>query len=104
MQNSDAPLPEVEKVSRLIDAIREYALRDARESCNGHGAGIYHAPCLASWDAFAWFELVKDWEIVDYLLSGSDRSKRLLRSLQACVQWYGQGVVHDLNRRMGMIN
>ncbi len=83
-------LPEVGKISTLIDAVRDYAVSRARASYDKNPAEAYRAPCLASWDAFLWFELVQDWEMVDFLLSGGPRSRRLMRSLQSLLQWYGQ--------------
>ena len=90
MQNNGIPLPAVEKISKLIDALRDYAVKSAREYWEEHLEVTYHAPCLSSWDAFSWFELVQDWELVDFLISGADKARLLVRSLQSCLQWYGQ--------------
>lgn len=83
-------LPEVEKISKLIDALRAYADVSAREHCEEHPAETYCAPCMASWDALAWFELVQEWDLIDFLVSGTNEAKLLVRSLQSCLQWFGQ--------------
>jgi len=64
----------------------------------------YDAPYLASWDALAWFELVQDRELVDFLTGGSEESMLLLRSLQTCLQWYGQGEVDEILRHLSMMS
>jgi hypothetical protein len=107
MQNNGIPLPEVEKISKLIDALRDYAVKSARAYWEDHLKDTYLAPCLASWDAFMWSELVQDSELVDFLISGTDKAGLLVRSLQSCLQWYGQteldGILSRL-RIMSMIN
>ena len=90
MQNKSMSLPAVEKISKLIDALRAYADVSARKHCEEHPAETYYAQCLASWDALAWFELVQEWDLIDFLVSGTDEAKLLVRSLQSCLQWYGQ--------------
>jgi|SRR5208337_372388 len=100
-------MPGVEKISKLIDALRDYAVKSARVYLEEHLKDAYHAPCLASWDAFMWFELVQDWELVDFLISGTDRAKLLMKSLQSCLQWYGQTEIEEIHsrlKRMSIIN
>jgi hypothetical protein len=97
-------LPEVEKISKLIDALRDYAVRSARAYWEEHMTDAYRAPSLASWDSFAWFELVQDWEIIDFLISGADKAKLLVRSLQSLLQWYGQTEVDEILARMSLMS
>lgn len=104
MQNNDIPLPEVEKISKLIDALRDYAVKSARVSYEENLTDTYSAPCLASWDAFAWFELVQDREIIDFLTSGTRQAKLLVRSLQSCLQWYGQTEVDKILARIRVLS
>jgi len=107
MQNSDIPLPGVEKISKLIDAIRDYAVKSARTYWEDHLKDTYQAPSLTSWDAFMWFELVQDSELVEFLISGTDKAKLLVRSLQSCLQWYGQTEIEEIKSRLkitSMIN
>ena len=96
MENSELPLPELGKLSRLISALRDYALKSARDQWTKNTSSAYLAPCINSWDAFAWFELAKDWEVVNYLLSDTKRAGRLMRSLHYCLQWYGQNEIDRL--------
>lgn len=95
---------EIEQASRLIGALKEFAARDARESFEGSLTDRYHAPILASWDALKWFELIQDWEIVDFLISRDRDARRLVISLQALLIWYGQEYVDELRRRMRVMS
>jgi len=104
MQNSGMCLPEVEKISKLIDALRDYAANSARAYYEENPMDTYRGPCLASWDAFAWFELMQDWELVDFLLSDASESRRLMRSLQSLLQWYGQAEVDEIIERMSVLS
>jgi hypothetical protein len=104
MQNNGMRLPEIEKISMLIDALRDYAVKSARAHWEEHLTDTYCAPCLASWDAFAWFELVQDLEIIDFLTSGTRQAKLLVRSLQSCLQWYGQTEIDEILARMSLIS
>jgi hypothetical protein len=107
MRNNDIPLPEVEKISKLIDALRDYAVKRARVYWKEQMKETYHAPCLSSWDAFMWFELAQDWELSDFLVSGSDKANKLVKSLQSCLQRYGQTEIDGILVRlkiMSMIN
>jgi len=100
MQNNDTPLPGVEKISKLIDALRDYSLMSARAYWEDQFKDTYQAPCLASWDAFQWFELVQDWELIDFLISGTDKARLLVRSLQSHLQWSGQAEIDEILARM----
>lgn len=104
MQNNGIPLPEVEKISKLIDALRDYAVKSARANREEHLKDTYQSPCLASWDAFMWFELVQDWELVDFLTSGTDKAALLVRSLQSCLQWYGQTELEKIHLRLKILS
>jgi hypothetical protein len=97
-------LPDVEKISKLIDALRDYALRSARRYGEEHLVVTYDAPYLASWDALAWFELVQDRELVDFLTGGSEEARLLMWSLQTCLQWYGQSEVDEILRHLSMMS
>jgi hypothetical protein len=99
MHNGDVPFPSVKQISHLIDALRDCALRSACDHCERQTTDIYRAPSLSSWDASDWFELVHDWDIVDFLMSGSDEANRLVRSLQGSLQWYGQTEVEEILAR-----
>jgi hypothetical protein len=96
MENTELPLPELWKLSGLISAVRDYALKSARDQWSKNTSDNYITPCLDSWDAFAWFELANDWDVVNYLLSGTTRSRRLMRSLYYCLKWYGQSEIDRL--------
>ncbi len=94
-------------MSKLIDAIRDYAVKSAQAYYEEDPTDSYRAPCLTSWDALQWFELVKDWEMVDFLLADDTRARRLMRSLQSLLQWYGQTEIDEILahfRIMGMVN
>ncbi|MGO9015125.1 MAG: hypothetical protein ACLQF0_09105 [Dissulfurispiraceae bacterium] len=97
-------MPEVEKISKLIDALRYYAIKNARQYWTEHLKDIYHAPCLASWDAFMWLELVPDWELIDFLISGTDEAKLLMKSLQSCLQWFGQNEIEKIYSNLKMMS
>jgi hypothetical protein len=99
MRNDDVPFPAVKQISHLIDALRDYALRSARLHCEQQMTDTYRAPFLTSWDACQWFELMHDWEIVDFLISGNDQANLLVKSLQAFLQWYGQTEVEEILER-----
>ena len=104
MHGDSLPIPIVEKISRLIDALRDYTLIEAGAFPGNSWATSYSAPDLASWDAFQWFELAQDWEIADFLASGTYRAKVLLRSLQSLVQWYGDSERNRMLQRTRIVN
>lgn len=94
----------VEKISRLCSALRDFADRDAKASFEESLLDNYDAPCLSSWDVLQWFELVQDWEIVDFLISGDKEARRLMKSLQALLQWYGQREIDEMQRRRSIMS
>jgi hypothetical protein len=104
MQNNDIPLPGVGKISKLIDALRDYSLMSARAYWEGHFKDTYQAPYLASWDAFMWFELVQDWELIDFLISGTDKAQLLIRSLQSFLQLSGQAEIDEIIARLRLMS
>ena len=104
MHGDSLPIPGVEKISRLIDALRDYALKEAGAFPGDSWATSYCAPDLVSWDAFEWFEHAQDWEVADFLTSGTYRVKVLIRSLQSLVHWYGQAERNKMLRRMRIVN
>jgi hypothetical protein len=97
-------LPEIEKISRLIDAIRDFVAKDVRAAFEEYRLDTYDAPCLSLWDALQWFELAQDWEIVDFLISGDKEARRLMKSLQALLQWYGQEEINEMQRRRSILS
>ena len=100
MQSKGMPLIAVEKVSRLIDVLRDFAFRDGRASFEESTFATYEGPCLSLWGAGEWFELAEDWEVVDFLLSGEKEARRLMSSLQALLQWYGQQAIDEIQKRL----
>jgi hypothetical protein len=52
MHGDSLPIPGVEKISRLIDALRDCALKEAGAFPGESWAASYSAPNLALWDAF----------------------------------------------------
>jgi len=107
LKSNDMHLPEVGKISKIIDAMRTYAVVTARTCSEDHLTEKYQAPSLSSWNSVMWYELLQDWELSEFLVSGTDRANRLVRSLQCCLQWYGQGEIDEIISRlkiMSMIN
>ena len=96
MENNVISLPDVEKTSRLITALSDYAVTSAREQWTENMPSIYVAPRIRCWDESAWFELAKDWEVVNYLLSDLAGAWVLTRSLYFCLHWYGQAEIDRL--------
>jgi len=98
------PVPKLEKISDLVIALKSYSDRRA-ESCRGlHLTYILDVPRLASWDAMDWYELVQDWELIDFLVSGTAEADLLVKSLQSCIQWYEKGVRNEVLETMRIIN
>ncbi|MBI5846679.1 MAG: hypothetical protein HZB31_01775 [Nitrospirae bacterium] len=95
---------EIEQASRLIGALKEFAARDAGESFEESPADRYDPPILSSWDALKWFELIQDWEIVDFLVSRDRDARRLVISLQALLIWYGQEYVDEMHKRLRVMS
>ncbi len=104
MHGDSLPIPAVEKISILIDVLRDYALKEAGAFPGDSWAASYSAPDFGSWSAFEWFELAQDWEVADFLASGTYRAKVLLRSLQFLVEWYGQAERDEMLQRMRILN
>ncbi len=104
MHGDSLPIPAVEKISRLIDTLMDYTLKDAGAFPGDSWAASYNAPDLASWDAFEWFEFAQDWEVADFLSSGTYRAKVLLGSLQSLVLWYGNSERDEMLRRIRILN
>lgn len=104
MHGDSLPVPAVEKVSRLIDALRDYTMKEAGAFPGDSWAASYSAPDFDSWNAFEWFDLAQDWEVADFLASGTYRAKVLLRSLQFWVEWHGQSERDEMLRRMRILN
>lgn len=96
MRNNNIRLPEVKKISRLIDGLRDHAVNSARAEWERHLTDTYSAPDLASWDDLSWFELAQDWKLVDFLLSDRWEACKLRRSLQSLLQWYGQTELDEI--------
>ncbi len=104
MHGDSLPIPGVEKLSRLIEALREYALKEAGAFPGDSWAAFYSAPDFDSWNAFKWFKLAQDREVANFLASGTYRAKVLLRSLQFLAEWYGQAERDEMLRRMRILN
>ncbi|MGO9612347.1 MAG: hypothetical protein ACLPX5_04880 [Dissulfurispiraceae bacterium] len=97
-------VPKLDKISELVTALKLYS--DGRaESCRGqHLTHILDIPRLASWDAMDWYELMQDWELIDFLVSGTAEADLLVKSLQSCFQWYEKGVRNKILETMRIIN
>ena len=91
-------VPEVEKISALITALKLYIDMHAGSCRNTRSAYVFDTPCLASWDALDWYEVIQDIELIDFLISGTKEADRLLRSLQSCIQWQMQTEVDHIRR------
>ncbi len=104
LHGDSLPIPAIEKISRLIDALRDYTLKEAGAFPGDSWVASYSAPDLASWDFFSWFELVQDGEVADFLSSSTHRAKVLLGSLQSLVQWYGNTERDEMLQRMRVLN
>jgi len=96
MNKNVVSLPDVEKISGLITALSDYAVKSAREQWAQNMSSVYLPPRLRCWDECAWFELAKDWQVVNYLLSDLAGAWVLTRSLHFCLQWYGQAEIDRL--------
>ena len=103
MENDVVSLPDVGKISGLITALSDYAGKSAREQWAQNMSSVYRPPRLRCWDECDWFELAKDWQIVNYLLSDLSGAWVLVRSLYFCLQWYGQAEIDRL-QVMGISN
>jgi hypothetical protein len=99
MEQNVVSLPDIEKISGLVSAIAEYAVKSARDQWAREMSPVYHTPRIRCWDECAWYELAKDRQIVNYLLSDLSGAWILTRSLHFCMQWHGQA---EINRLQGM--
>ncbi len=68
-ENIVVSLPDVEKISELITSLSDYAIKSAREQWAKNMSSVYLTPRLHCWDECVWFELSKDRQVVNYLLS-----------------------------------
>jgi hypothetical protein len=98
MENNGLVLPEVGKISGLISALSDYAVKSAREQWAKNMSSVYLPPRVRCWDECAWFEVAKDRQIVNYLLSDLSGGWVLTRSLYFCIKWYGQAEIDRLQR------
>jgi hypothetical protein len=96
MENNVVARPDVGKISELITALSDYAVKSARNQWAQNMSPVYLAPRLRCWDECAWFELAKEWQVVNYLLSDLASAWVLTRSLHFCLQWYGQAEIDRL--------
>ncbi len=102
MENTMDPYPDVDKISMLITALSVYAAKSAREQWAQKGSPAYSTPRLRCWEEGSWFELAKDRQVVDYLLSDQASAWILMRSLQFCLRWHGQAEIERL-QSMGTV-
>jgi len=91
-------MPHVEKISALFTAVKLYFDGRGGSDCGPHSESLFDTPCLASWDASDWYELIQDMKLVDFLVSGTSESNGLLRSLQSYLQWRAQ---NEINHHCG---
>jgi hypothetical protein len=97
MENTVVSMPDVEKISGLITALSDYAEKRAREQWAQNMSSSYLPPRVRCWDECDWFELTKDRQVVNYLLSDLAGAWVLVRSLHFCLQWYGQAEIDRLH-------
>jgi|SRR5208283_2697329 len=97
-------VPNVEKISPLITALKLYIDRHAGSCCKTPSSYVFDNPCLASWDALDWYELIQDIELIDFLVSGTKQADKLLRSLQSYIQWQMQTEVNQIRENMRISN
>ncbi len=102
MENIMVPLPDVEKISKLIAAIADYAVRSAREQWAQKMSSVYVPPRLRCWEECSWFELEKDRQVVEFLLSDQAGAWVLMRSLHFCLRVHGQAEIDRL-QSMSMV-
>jgi hypothetical protein len=96
MENIVVSMPDVGKISGLISVLSDYAVKSAREQWTQNMSSVYLPPRVRCWDECDWFELAKDWQVVNYLLSDLSGAWVLVRSLYFCLQWYGQAEIDRL--------
>ncbi len=94
----------VDQISRIITILSTISEADAIVSFKHRRSDVYEAPRLMTWDAATWFALLADREAAEFLTSGINESRRLLRSLQAFCRWRGQAETNELVRCLRIIN
>jgi len=102
METNEVFLPDVEKISNLITALSEYAVKSAREQWAQSMYSVYIAPRICCWDESTWLELAKDRQVIDYLLSDLAGAWKLMRSLLFNLRWFGQAEIDRL-QNMSMV-
>jgi len=102
MENTVVSMPDVGKISGLITALSVYAEKSAREQWSKNMSSLYSPPRVRCWDESDWYELAKDWQVVNYILSDLAGAWVLMRSLYFCLQWYGQAEIDRL-QSMGSV-
>ena len=102
MEDNEASLPDVEKISNLITALAEYAAQSAREQWAQKMPSVYIAPRICCWDERAWLDLAKDRQVVNYLMSDLAGAWKLMRSLLFNLRWFGQAEIDRL-QHMGKV-
>jgi hypothetical protein len=98
MENTVVSPPDVGKISELITALSNYAEKSAREQWAKNMSSVYLPPRVRCWNECDWFELAKDKEVVNYLLSDLAGAWVLMRSFLFCLKWYGQAEIDRLQR------
>ena len=98
MENNVVSLPDVGKISGLVSALSDFAVKSAREQWAQNMSSVYRPPRVRCWDEGAWLEHAQDCEVVNYLLSDLSGAWVLTRSLYFCLQWYRQAEIDKLQR------
>jgi hypothetical protein len=89
-------MPNVEKISALVTTFKLYSDGYA-ESCRAqHSKVTFDAPSLASLEAMDWYELVQNWELVDFLVAGAAKANLLVRSLESVLRWYEHSDIEEV--------
>jgi hypothetical protein len=100
----DMSVPEVAKISALFTALKIYIDMRAGSCRKPQSADVFDTPCLASWDALDWYEVIQDIEVIDFLISGTKQADRLLGSLQSCIQWQLQPEADHIRKHSRISN
>jgi len=96
--------PKVDKISELLTAFKLSSARRGGSCRRQHSAYALDTPHLASWDSLDWYEIVQEWELRDFLVSGTAEANLLMRSLQSCLQWYEKADIDEVLEIMRIIN
>jgi hypothetical protein len=86
-------MPDVGKISGLITALSDYTEKSARKQWAQNMSSVYRLPRVRCWNECDWYELARDWQVVNYLLSDLAGAWVLMRSLYFCLQWYRQAEI-----------